>query len=645
MDIKTRFLFKPQQSSAEAVPIEQGGTGAVSAKEARQNLVILGVDELNKPNGAIARDAQGFLSKDVFPPEIADPSIPSLFGPSTVVTETTVQFLITNFDSAAIYTAVGVGGVLTRNVDLLEFKAGINAGSGAIIINGRTYPITLVFPDIETPLIESPLEGDTLEYSAVTITSSAFQLAQNGASHLETEWQLATDSQFTEILESVSTSESLTTWTPVNMKELTTHYVRCRYKSASGLISAWSTPRTFVTGNDGLVNTEIQRLIAGNYYNDQRFGRSLSVSDDKNHLLISALSDDNTQSDSGAVYYFQRVNGVYTQVQYIKAPTPLQSDAFGERVSMTPDGLLAIVGAPGWTGLETRLGAAYIYTRSGNSWSMVQKLEPADSGDGRPGDIAYGGTVAISRDGTTIAVGAPYYAEGKGAIFVYTKVGGVWTLQTKLMPSQGDTWQDVAWMHLNISADGNTIAAGAHGADIGGFTDAGCIYVFTRSGSVWSEQAKLTASDMTNNTQLGFASGSLSDDGNLLIAGVPNTGNSPQGAGYVFKRTGSTWAQVQKIVPSDLQTGDIFGLWFDLKGNKLTTSKSKTTPYAGSGEVYIYTFNGTTFDFVNKIVPTLTYANTWFGYRPHLSYDGTVGFIPYLTQNQGDQAGSVGVFV
>lgn len=632
MDIKTRFLFKSELDDALALPIEHGGTGSVTAKGARTKLRLLGTEELNKPNGAVARDAQGFLPRDVFPPEIADPSIPSLFGPATVITGKTARYIITNYDTAAVYTAIGLGGALTRDVDVIDFTANASPSSGAIIINGRTYPISIVFPDIETPVIESPIEGSVLSFSGVVITASAFSLDQADAVHSETEWELSLNADFTDILDAATITTDLTQWTPSIMKELTQHFVRCRYRSQSGLVSDWSSPVAFTTGNDGLVNTEIQRITTG----DPRVGGGGALSDDGVYALMGSYEENTSVTKSGCVYFYKLVNGVYAKLQTIKEPVVGTGNRFGNWISISPDGALAIIGTYRY---GTVVGSAYVYSRSGDVWSFVQKLQPA----GILADDIYGNTVAISRDKTTLAVGAYRDTNGDGAVYIYTLVGGVWTQQAKLAPSQIDNWPYMGWQMLSISSDGNTLAVGAYNADVNGLTENGCVYVFTRNGSTWTEQAKLVPNDSVANLYFGM-NGGISADGNLVVAGVNTTSVANAGV-YVFQRTGTTWAQVQKIMPSDLLPADKFGRRVEFKGTKLLITNIKQTPYANSGEVYVYDLVSGSFVFSNKITPSLPSVDIYFGWRLFLSNDGKTALIPSYSDTPGSPSNNIAIFM
>ena len=165
-------------------------------------------------------------------------------------------------------------------------------------------------------------------------------------------------------------------------------------------------------------------------------------------------------------------------------------------------------------------------------------------GTGAMGNARQGTSVAISGDGNTAIVGGPIDNGSVGAAWVYTRLGSVWSQQGKLVGTgavgQADQGSSVA-----LSADGNTAVLGGPGDNLG----VGAAWVFTRSGGVWSQQgSKLvgtgavnTLNGNVNNAEQGY-SVALSGDGNTAIAGGPQD-NGIVGAAWVFTRSGGVWSQ------------------------------------------------------------------------------------------------------
>ena len=157
-------------------------------------------------------------------------------------------------------------------------------------------------------------------------------------------------------------------------------------------------------------------------------------------------------------------------------------DYFGESVSISGD--YAIVGAEE----HGSKGAAYIYVRSGTDWSEQEKITASD---GANGDY-FGCSVSINGDYAIVgAYGDDDKGSGAGAAYVFVRSGTDWTEQTKLTASDGAASDNFG---ESVSINGDSVIVSARGDDDKG-SGAGAAYVFVRGGAVWTEQAKLTASD------------------------------------------------------------------------------------------------------------------------------------------------------
>lgn len=149
--------------------------------------------------------------------------------------------------------------------------------------------------------------------------------------------------------------------------------------------------------------------------------------------------------------------------------------------------------------------------------------------------------MAISRDGNTLAIGAVYADVSgnadQGNVHVYARSGSAWTLQKTLVGKAGAAG-DIFGVSVALSADGNTVAIGAAGADVGNVSDQGATSVFVRNGAEWSLQQVLTVAGGVAKANYG-SSLSLSSDGDTLAVGGPNAG---KGSVVVFSRANGTWS-------------------------------------------------------------------------------------------------------
>ena len=268
-------------------------------------------------------------------------------------------------------------------------------------------------------------------------------------------------------------------------------------------------------------------------------GTSVSLSADGNTAILGAPRDNN---DTGAVWIFTRTGSTWTQQGGKLVGTGVTGYApalQGTSVSLSADGNTAIVGGPNdGSVVGLSLGAAWIFTRSGGIWSQQgPKLVGTGSSTGTV-YVLQGESVALSADGNTAMVGGPFNNQQKGAVWVYTRSGTTWTQQAPPLVGSGIVDSSFQGSSIALSADGKT-------AIIGGWQDnnsIGAAWIFTQSGGAWTQQGlKLVGTGAVGRVGLGHAV-ALSADGNIAIMSGPG-GNSGEGAVWVFARSGGIWTQ------------------------------------------------------------------------------------------------------
>src|SRR5262245_49291647 len=174
---------------------------------------------------------------------------------------------------------------------------------------------------------------------------------------------------------------------------------------------------------------------------------------------------------------------------------------------------------------------------------ITQQAELVGTGAGGSADQGF--SVALSANGHTAIVGGPFDNNnaGGGAAWVFTRSGGTWSQQGNKLVGSGAVGTGVnQGSSVALSDDGNTAIVGG----LGDNSDVGAAWVFTRSGGVWSQQTKLVGASVIGHARQGF-SVALSADGNTAIVGGPND-NSFAGAVWAFTRSGGVWFQQGKLV-------------------------------------------------------------------------------------------------
>jgi hypothetical protein len=380
---------------------------------------------------------------------------------------------------------------------------------------------------------------------------------------------------------------------------------------------------------------------------DSHMGFAMAISPDGTTMIAGAPIDgwdaasSNYLVQAGAANVYIKSGSTWVFQQKLVAPTRRANALFGRAVAVSAD--VIVVGAPQETHDEadanslSNAGAAYVFTRTAGTWTFRKKLIGTGT-NGRMNNDQYGYSVGV--DNGTIAVGIWYqdydaagagpYVNAAGAVMIYTGSGSTWTFQQRLVASSTTGGRVAeARMGCSLSLRGNDLLVGAQNesldeSGLNSLSDAGAAYVFVRSGSTWSQQAKLVAKG-SGGRQAGDSYGmSVSFDGDTAIASsyshtLDNLGQNTlaaAGAAYIYTRSGTTWSFQQKIIAEGKNarnandryssgvavSGDIavvgsFYHQYDAQG---------ANSLSGSGAAFVYKRFGNIWKFQRKLVGTGT---------------------------------------
>ena len=599
------------------VPISEGGTGGASVAEALVNLGAIDASKVNQPGGPMGLDANGKLTIDTS--AISLSSGPAVNGPLSVEVGSVTNYQITNFHAATIYSVTAIGGSVVQNSETIIYTAPGSPGSSGFVVNGKSYAIDITQRSPQTPSITSPVTGATNISSRVTVTSSTFTLSSGSDTHAASDWQISTSPTFATILyQSLNDTVNKTSWTSGALSVSTQYYIRVRHKGTTYGYSGWSATRQVTTKSQFLLENEMAKITASDAAANDHFGWSVSLSADGSTALVGAAGK---SSYTGAAYIFTRSGSTWTQQSKITASDAATNDQFGRSVSLSADGSTALVGAPN----KSSTGAAYVFTRSGSTWTQQAKITASDAA---ANDVS-GWSVSLSADGSTALVGAFNKSSQAGAAYIFTRSGSTWTQQAKITASDAATG-DYFGYSVSLSADGSTALVGAYQKS----SDTGAAYIFTRSGSTWTQQAKLTASDTAVSDYFGW-SVSLSADGSTALVGAAYK-SSYTGAAYIFTRSGSTWTQQSKITASDAAADDLFGWSVSLSADGSTALVGAHNKSSGTGATYIFTRSGSTWTQQAKITASDAATGDYFGVSVSLSADGSTALVGAYQEDPGN---------
>lgn len=425
-------------------------------------------------------------------------------------------------------------------------------------------------------------------------------------------------------------------------------------------------------------------IAASNAEADDRFGYSVAIQgetmvvgakgEDSGSAGIDGDQADNSAPNSGAVYVFVRTNGVWAQQAYIKASNPGSGDEFGHQVAL--DGETLIVSAlyedsdaTGINGDQLNnnaqdSGAVYVFTRSNNTWSQQAYIKASNA----EWNDSFG--VSVSLDNDTLVVGA--YQEDSsavgvdgdqasndasvsGAAYVFVRNAGVWEQQAYLKASNTDADDRFG---SSVVVENDTVVVGAvwessSATGINGdqasndASQSGAVYVFTRAGTDWTQQAYIKAS----NTDPGdWFAGEIALSGDTLVVssmfedsdangvGGDQADNSApfSGAVFVFVGGGANWTQQAYIKASNSDADDEFGEAMAIQGDTLLIAGNSEDSIAtgvdgdqldntsiDSGAAYVFQRAAGVWSQISYLKASNTDEEDGFGYAVALS-DGTV---------------------
>ena len=293
-----------------------------------------------------------------------------------------------------------------------------------------------------------------------------------------------------------------------------------------------------------LMSVEQAKLVPSKFHPDGRFGISTALDGDTAAVGMhwSAGSDGKV----GAVYLFERSGATWGEVAELKAPGTAFYDEFGDAVALEGDRLA--VGTPY---IDELPGAVFLYTRQGGAWTLEGKVVAADG----LGSREFGWNVVLSGD--RLVVMDPKSGD-VGAVYVFVLQGGTWTQEARLVPSGLDSEEKVSAIGLS----GDTLVV-AHGFGA---------RAFTRVGSTWSEDAEIP-------TDIHLRAVAMEGD-TLALGGAAGC--------RIFSRVGGDWIQVAEPWPATQLGWDYFGAALALEGDRLLVGSSIL--YAGASMYRAHTF-------------------------------------------------------
>ena len=423
-----------------------------------------------------------------------------VWSPTTVQAQAITSFSPASGNVGTLVTLTG-----TR-LDLVTAVA-VNGTSSVILDQTSTALRLLVMPGATTGPLTTTGGAPATAAAAFTVTRTALGTAQQGPKLVGTG-----ASSYVDQGQSVALSADGNTL------------------AVGGTLDNSNTGATWVFTRSGTGwSQQGPKLVGTGAVGKANQGYSVALSTDGNTLAVIGLNDNNY---TGATWVFTRSGTSWGQ----QGPKLVGTGVVGSRpyqgysVVLSADGNTLAVGGPSDNNYT---GATWVFVRSGTNWGQQG---PKLVGTGTP--AGQGRAVALSADGNTLAVSGEDDNFSAGATWVFVRSGTSWGQQGPKLVGSGAVGSAEQGASLALSADGSTLAVGGRGDN--NYT--GATWVFVRSGTNWGQQGpKLVGTGALGSADQG-TSVALSADGSTLAVGGP-LDNRHAGATWVFVRSGTSWGQ------------------------------------------------------------------------------------------------------
>ena len=514
------------------------------------------------------------------------------------------NFLFKRATTAAVDTYVAEEGELvldTRASDLV-----VRAGDG-VTAGGKSVPVKQI-ASIRAPGVIAPVNGATEVSQSPILTCDGFSGIRADLvsdTHQATYWELATDSDFTNIVyQSGRDTVNLTSIdldaVNVELSANTRHYFRVKHEGSNGAESQWSPSVYFTTSliamtgasvgviykynehiaagaisGDGLTvatgranvgKVVVEEKINGSWVtqatlddpvasnNNLSFGVSVTLSEDGNTLVVGSSEVDGGYVREGEAYVYSRPGGIGTNwslTATISNPVPQQNGRFGSGVDISADGNTVAISATGNTNVGGEKGQVYIFNNSGGTWSQTYMATG--------GAYSLSADIALSGDGSTLVVCDPNYYQYRGRAWVHTLDGGTWSEFDILLGKSNYNYMGRA---VDISHDGSVIAI-ANSGSVSGAQRSGSFLIFTKDLTEYNFTTEHPGPSSTRSIDDQFGDDiSISADGNVVAVGAreaDSMGYSNNGLAFVYAKNGSGYIHALNLVDDTSNNGKYFG--------------------------------------------------------------------------------------
>ena len=316
------------------------------------------------------------------------------------------------------------------------------------------------------------------------------------------------------------------------------------------------------------------------------------------------------KSYTGAVFIYARAGTTWSLEQKIEsASTNQYGESFALAIALVDN--ILFVGAPGARNdRDIQTGAVYVYVRSETTWTLEQTLWPVVI---VPSSGNYYGNFGISLAATSESLIVGDNGDVESA-YIFVRSDSSWTLQQKVVPFDYDDSMPSGKFGNSVAIHGNTAVVGAYRDDTSNEMDSGSVYVYARSGTIWTHEDKIIPSDVASMEQFGQSLALV--DGTLIVGAQSNVNDVYRvGSARVYERAGNSknWKLQQMLSASDASRQDCFGAALALTGETLVVGALRSQEGDGSGSAYVFIRESGTWKLQQKILSSNGMQDDVFG--------------------------------
>lgn len=385
---------------------------------------------------------------------------------------------------------------------------------------------------------------------------------------------------------------------PVHVKNEPTALLIAVLALTGGVLKGLTSPAVCQAG-------ELAKLTPHDAMADSRFGTATAIDGDL--AVVGARWDSGEGENAGAAYVFRRYRTAWTETAKLTASDASEFSRFGQSVSVSGDTI--VVGAPRMDDVGNDSGAAYVFRLIEDEWTEEDKLTAPDAA----ALDRFGVSVSIHED--VIVVGSRFDDDAcpgdptcdSGAAYVFRRVGTTWSQEEMLTASDQTSGAEFGYA---VSICGQCLVVGSYLDDAAcpedPQCDSGSAYVYCFDGTSWNDEAKLIASDGEAGDRFGV-SVSISQDAIVIGAERESDLGVFSGAAYVFHRPENGWgdmSETAKLTASDGQGADRFGASVSIdSGLIIVGATNNDAQGSNAGAAYMYRYNGLYWAEQTKLTP------------------------------------------